>query len=479
MKLINYSPTETVLSAVEKYVTFISPTYGPAGKSILLSNRAVDDGKIASQEFELENEHENHIISFIKETTAKTDERVGDGTTTSAILMSEIVRALLIPENEFAPTLNTHAEVVKLKKAAEEAVAQIKKASKDVKTQAELYAIAYNSFNNKEIAKLISETLFKIGKDGSLTVHDSHGMTTECEVSQGLEIEKGYVSPYLITQEDKAVLEEPKILVVAKKIDSFKELVPAIKALMDKNKRDFVVIAEGFGEETIASTVINKMKGVFNPILIEAPGFGDRKRDILEDIAVVVGAKLVDPKRGDNIEAVTYESFGSSKQVIASKDNTVVIGGEGKKATINERIAFIRSTTGDTKYDKERADERIAKLSGGVAVIRVGAATENEQKTVKAKVEDAVNATKAAYKGGIVKGAGITFKEIKTSSEVLNKALKAPRAVLEANGKEFLEKDVSDPTQVLIAALETAVSIATGLVEIGGIVSEKRKKEDK
>lgn len=480
MKIVDFGASGTIVSAVKKYRDFISPTYGPAGKKILIPGRAIDDGKIASQEFELENEHENQVIAYIKETTAKTDERVGDGTTTAAIIMSEIVTSVLEPENEFVNVPHPHTEVLSLKKGVQEAVSQIKKLSKKIKTKEELCAVAYNSYNNEEAAKLISDTLFTIGDTGSISVHDSHAMITDCEIGQGLEIDKGFISPYLINKEDRVSLEDPAIVLIGQKVNSFNDLLPTIKLILEGGNKEFVIIAESFGDEAIAGVIINRMKGIFTPLLVEAPGYGDRKLELLEDIAAVTGAKVLDPKKGDSFEKVSKDIFGSAKSVISKKDSTVLIGGKGTKKSIEERISFIEKTTSkESKYDLEKAKERIAALSGGVAVIRVGAPTENEQKAIKAKIEDAVNATKAAFKHGVVPGAGVTLQSLNTSSKTLNKALEVPRKVLEENGKQFLDEKVHDPTQVLIASLETAVSIASELIEVSAIVSEKRKKEER
>jgi chaperonin GroEL len=478
MKIIDFDPRESILSALDKYYSYIAPTYGPAGKKILLSTGAIDDGKLASQEFELPDEHENHIVSFIKETTSKTDDRVGDGTTTAAILMSSIVRLLLTPKDEFSKPINTHAEVISLRKGLVEAIAQIKKSSKKVKTKEDLYRIAHNSYNNEEIARVISDTVFKIGEQGSLSVHDSKSMNTECEITSGLEIEKGFISPYLINSDDRVSLDNPLILLFAQKVDSFSDLVPAIKLVLESGRKEFVVIAEGFGEDAIGGIIMNKLKGTFSPLLIEAPGYGAKKSVLLKDIAAVVGAIVIDPKKGDSLAEVTSSSFGLAKQVIARKDTTIFVGGTGSKKGIADRITYIESVEkGDSKFEQMEAEKRIANLTGGVAIIRVGAATENEQRSIKAKVEDAVSATKMAFKHGIVLGGGKTFEAITTSSKTLNEALKAPRRVLEENGKEFLDDTVYDPTEVLVAALETAVSISCELLEISGIVSEKRKKE--
>lgn len=485
MKIVNSSPAGTILSAIDKYVEFISPTYGPAGKKILIHDgptiKAVDDGKMASQDFELEDEHENAIIKYIKETTARTDDRVGDGTTTSAIIMSEIVTSVLesppisIHDIVSHPPKDVRTEVVALKKGLIEAVSQIKKTSKKVKTKEELFEVTYNSYNNKEIATLVSDTLYKIGKDGSLAIEDSKGMNTECEIVDGLEIAKGYASPYLINRDQEVYIQEPAIVVAKKKLESLEEFKNIVQMLMKDGHKSFAIVAEGFGEQVITATVLNKINGMINPLLVEAPGFGDNKAQTMDDIATITGAKPFDPKTGLKIEQMV---FGTAKSVISRKDSTLFVDGGGKKAEIKDRVELLKSQLeGKTNFEKAFLEKRIGQLSGGIAVIRVGAPTENEQRTIKAKTEDAVNATKVALREGIVKGAGRTFESIKTSSEILNKALKAPRYYLERNGVQHLSENVYDPALVLIASLETAVSIACGLIEIGGIITNKREEK--
>lgn len=482
MKIIAPQPVYKILSAVNQYVDFLGATYGPAGKSILIALddfnvKAIDDGKVVSQDFELPDETENGVIKYIKEATAKTDQRVGDGTTTSALIMGAIVREVF---GAFDPNFgirNFRGVSDGIQKGAKEAVEQIKKASKKVETKKELYEVALNSCNNEEIATLISETLFKIGKNGVMALEDSQGRTTECETVNGLELEKGFASPYFINRENEVSLQNPVILLVNKKIEYFKEIVPIIQELVKTNKRELMIVADGFSEEVIANMVMGKLKGMFNPLLVEIPGYGD-KLETLKDIAVVIGGSIVDPKSGDELEKVTLDKLGESGSVISKKDKTIILDGKGKSKEIKKRIELLnKQLEKSSRFDKDKLEKRIAVLSGGVAVIRVGANTENEQRTLKAKVEDAINATKVAFKDGIVLGGGKTFQKLKTSSETLNKALQAPRKQLEDNGKEYLDDKVYDPTGVLIASLESGVSIACGLLNIGGIITTKIEKK--
>jgi chaperonin GroEL len=477
MKLTTSQPESIILSAVQKYVEFIAPTYGPAGKKILIvqnefNHEAVDDGKRSSQAFEIENELENAVIQYIKETTQKGK----DGTTTAGLIMGNIVLEAFKDLNNELVTPDYHGLAQGLKMGLTEAVKAISKASVKIKTKEELYAIAHNSYNDDKIAKLIADTIFTIGKDGVLAIEDSKGTETTVEVVNGLEIPKGYHSPYLINQEDKVVLERPAILLVNKKINLFSEVVHIIKFLMENQRPDITIIAEGFGDDVINKCIGYKMMGGLRPLLIETPGFGDRL-DNLTDIAVIVGGKVVDDKIL-KLQDVKAEHLGTCDTIKATKDKTTILGGNGKvkEYVIGLKGQLDKSTN---NFEKDTLTKRIAVLSGGVAVIKVGAYTENEQKGIKAKVENAVNSTQIAFKGGVVPGAGKALLDIKTSSELLNEALKAPRKQLELNGAKYLDENTVDPADVVITALESAISIASGLLTIGGISVPKREKKDK
>ncbi len=477
MKLTNSNPQKIILSAVKKYSEFIAPTYGPAGKKILIvqnefNHEAVDDGKRSSQAFELEDELENAIVQYIKETTQKGK----DGTTTAGLMMANIIIEAFKDLDDELKDNDMHGIAQGLKKGLLEAVKALSKASTKIKTKEELYAIAHNSYNDTHIAKLISDTIFEIGKDGILAIEDSKGIETTVEVVNGLEIPKGYNSPYLINHEDKVVLDNPAIIIVNKKINLFNELVPVVKKLAEAGKHDIVVIAEGFGDDVINKCIAYKYAGGLRPLLIETPGYGD-KQENLADIAVIVGATVVDDKL-IKLDEMKPEYIGTCETIKATKDKTTILGGSGKtKDYITQLKAQLDKET--NKFNQEKLATRIAVLSGGVAVIKVGAYTENEQKAIKAKVENAVNSTQIAFKGGVVPGAGKALLDIKTSSVLLNQALKAPRKQLETNGAKYLDENTVDPTDVLITALEQAVSIASGLLTMGGISVPKRKEEDK
>lgn len=480
MKIVSPNASELVREVVRDFVNFVGTTYGPVGKKVLIQNnfsvKAVDDGKLVAEEYELKDESKNAIASYIKEALSKTDARVGDGTTTAAILTGAIVEGILTGN---ALTERSPEDIALLQSAALEAVKQIEKLSKPVKTKEELYKVAFNSYNNEEVAKLVADTVFEVGKDGVVSVEDSPTVKTECEIVQGTEIKKGYASPYFINDGDKVTLKNPRILLANKRLESLKELVPLLQKVVASGNKSLVLIAEGFSDEVIGSLVMSKIQGILQPLIIENPMFGEHRIDFLEDVASVCGAIILDDKTGITLATITLDDLGEAQSLVAKKDSTVLTGGKGKKSVLNAQISKLRKRLelSTNAFEKDTLSKRIAVLAGGVAVLKIGADTENEQKTKKLKVDDAVSAAKVAFKNGVVEGGGRTYEKLKTSSPVLNEALKAPRKKLEENGKEFLDDKVVDPTDVLIAALESAVSIATGLVTLGGVIATKREKK--
>lgn len=491
MKIVQTKPYKTVLSAVTKYNEFISPTYGPAGKRLLIATnpyqvKAADDGHEGSKEFELENEFENAVIEYVKETTEHINSHVGDGRATAVILMSAIVKEVLevVTSPLFDPKkpINFHKQAVEVKEATKEAIQKIRDKAKTIKTEAELYKVALNSYNNSEIAKLVSETIYKIGVNGQITIEDSQSVNTTVEKVSGIELEKGIASPYLKTDENGATMLNPKIAVFGKRIESFSEIAEVVK---DNVNNPLMFIAESFSDEVLDGLAILKQKGMLvptgtgqqglirvNSIAVEAPGFGENRQDNLKDIALITGAQIINGK--EELDAL----YGSADKVVCLKNKTTILGGKGDKKSITEQITALQESI-ETKsnFEKDQTNKRIAVLGGGIAIIKVGAVTEKEQSTKKGKVSDAVNATKIAFKDGVVKGGGKTYSEIKTKSTILNNALKAPLKQLEENGVEFLDDNVTDPAGVLIASLETASSIACELIEFGGIITNKRKEE--
>lgn len=475
-KLLTSAPITTIVQAVREYRDIIAPTYGPAGKGVLIANgnkvTLVDDGQMASQAIEVKSELHNAVISYIKEAAAKTNSRVGDGTTTSIILMADIVLKLL-EEKEYTLSTKTsnRAEVVKLQKGLTEAVAAIKKAAKKIKTKEELYAIAYNSYNNEAIATLIADLVFMTGEHGVVTVEESQSVTTESSIVEGLEIDRGYASPYLApTPEIK--LKSPNIILALTPFNRFIELAEVLKEPVEAGRKEFVVVAESFADEVIAGVVVNNARGTFNVMLVQAPSYGDHRTALMKDLSMLTGATILDPKLSKEF------TVGTVERVLVTKSSTTFIVGKGTGKLKEYAQSLLIGIDEANAFEKERLEQRAAALLGGIGVIRVGANTEAEMLTMKAKVDDAVHATQAALRSGVVAGAGVTYAGIKTTSEVLNNALKAPQKQLEENGKEFLDKDAKDPAEVLIAALESAVSIATGLLTTGAIVAEKREEKE-
>lgn len=481
MKITNSNPQKTILSAVKKYVDFIKPTYGPAGKKILIvksefDHEAVDDGKRASLAFEIENELENAVIQHIQETTQKGK----DGTTTAGLTMGAIVaEAFKDLDGELKDT-DYHGMVLSLKKGLAEAITKIEKASKQIKSKEELYAVAYNSYKNPEVAKLIANTIFEIGKDGVMAIEDSQTTLTTSEIVNGLELNKGFTSPYFINSEDResVVIKEPKFLLVNKKINTLAEVLHLIVGTNQTGQKYFetpnlVIIADGFGDDVLNRCIALKVTGQITPLLLEIP-HSHNKLEKLKDIAVVVGGRVIDSNTTP-LEKATKEFLGSADSIVSNKSKTKIIGGKGKKGDIKAYIDSLKALEPTDKFEKESQTKRVAELSGGIAVIKIGAYTDNELKGMKTKVENAINSAQLAFKGGVVPGAGKALSEIKTSSTLLNEALQAPRKQLEENGKQYLDENTVDPTEVLTTALTTAVSIASGLITLGGISVPKRK----
>ena len=437
-------------------------TIGPRGRNVALDKsfggpRITNDGVSIAKEIELKDKFKNMGAQIIKEVASKTNELAGDGTTTAMVLTHALV------EEGFKRTsMGANAVVVRkgIEKAAQDAVDELKKMAKSVKTQEDIVAVASISAESEELGKTIAETIDKVGKDGVVTVEESQTLGISSEVVEGLEFDKGYVSPYMVTNAEKmeAEAKDAKVLVTDKKISNIQEILPLLEKLAQSGRKELVIIADDVEGEALATFVVNKLRGTFSVLAIKAPGYGDRKKELLGDIATVLGAQVVTDELGMKLEDVGLEVLGEAEKIVATKDKTTIIGGKGKKSSIQERIAQLKAQleNTDSKFDKEKLEERIAKLSGGVAVIRVGAATETEMKYLKDKIEDAVNATKAAIEEGIVPGGGTALvkvaeklsqnKEAQEKDEfgvgyrILITALRAPFKQIVANaGREDAE----------------------------------------
>jgi len=400
-------------------------TLGPRGRNVALDKgyggpTITNDGVSIAKEITLKDKFENMGASVVKEVATKTNDKAGDGTTTAVVLMQAI-----ISEGLKRIAMGANATVVRrgIEAAAKDAVAELKLMARPVKGADDIRQVATISAESAELGVTIAETIEKVGKDGVVTVEESQSLGIESEVVEGLEFDKGYVSAYMITNADRmeAVAKDAAILITDKKISAISDILPLLEKLAQTGKKELVIIADDVDGEALTTFVVNKLRGVFSVLAIKAPGYGDRKKEQLQDIAATVGAQVVSDELGIKLEAADLSMLGKANRVVATKDSTVIVGGKGAKKDITDRIAQIKAQLAETtsKFDKEKLEERIAKLSGGVAVIRVGAATETEMKYLKDKIEDAVNATKAAIEEGIVIGGGSALAKV--GSKLLKK----------------------------------------------------------
>ncbi|TSC86407.1 MAG: chaperonin GroEL [Parcubacteria group bacterium Gr01-1014_8] len=393
-------------------------TLGPRGRNVALdrswgSPTITNDGVSIAKEITLADKFENMGAAIVKEVATKTNDKAGDGTTTAVVLMQAIVH-----EGLKRTALGANAMMVRrgIERAAKDAVEELKKMAKPIKGKNDIRQVASISAESEELGIKIADVVEKVGKDGVVTVEESQSIGIETDYVEGLEFDKGYVSAYMITNAERMEAEarDVPILITDKKISTIKEILPLLEKLAQSGKKDLVVIADDVDGEALATFVVNKLRGAFNILAVKAPGYGDRKKDMLQDIAITVGAQVISEDLGIKLETADLSMLGRANRVVATKDSTVIVGGKGKKSEIEARVASLRkqSENIDSKFDKEKIEERIAKLTGGVAVIRVGAATETEMKYLKDKIEDAVNATKAAIAEGIVPGGGSALAKV-------------------------------------------------------------------
>jgi len=404
--LFNEDARKALKRGVDVVADAVKITIGPRGRNVVLdkgygSPTITNDGVSIAKEISLKDKFENMGAEIVKEVATKTNDIAGDGTTTSVILTQAI-----ISEGMKHTTLGVNAMAVRhgIELASAEAVKILASIAKPIKNKEEIRQIATISAESEEIGKIIAETIEIIGKDGVVTVEESQSTEISKEISQGLEFDKGYLSAYMVTNGERMEAEytDPAILITDKKISTVKEILPLLEKIAQSGKKELVIIADDVDGEALATFVVNKLRGGFNVLAVKAPGYGDRKKEMLADIAVTVGAKVISEEVGLKLETADIDVLGKARKVISTKDNTVIVGGKGKKSEIDARVSALRKQREDatSKFDIEKLDERIAKLSGGVAVIRVGAATETEMKYLKLKIEDAVNATKAAIEEG-------------------------------------------------------------------------------
>ncbi|HEX15829.1 MAG TPA: chaperonin GroEL [Deltaproteobacteria bacterium] len=515
---------EKILKGVDTLANAVKVTLGPRGRNVILekswgSPTVTKDGVTVAKEIELEDKFENMGAQMVKEVASKTSDTAGDGTTTATVLAQAIYR-------EGVKVVAAGANPMDVKrgidKAVETVVEELKKMSKPTKEQKEIAQVATISANNDpSIGDIIAEAMAKVGKEGVITVEEAKGMETTLEVVEGMQFDRGYLSPYFVTDPEKMVceLEDCYVLCHEKKISSMKDLLPVLEQVARAGK-PILIIAEDVEGEALATLVVNKIRGTLKCAAVKAPGFGERRKAMLEDIAILTGGRFISEDLGVKLENVTLDDLGMAKKVIIDKDTTTIVEGAGSKEAIEGRVKQIRTQIEETTsdYDREKLQERLAKLVGGVAVIRVGAATETEMKEKKARVEDALNATRAAVEEGIVPGGGVALlraakalDNLKLEGDqaigvdIVRKALEEPlRQIAENAGKEgavvvekvkdskepnfgfdaakeeftdMMKAGVIDPTKVVRLALQNAASVASLLITTEALVAEKPKKE--
>ncbi len=406
----------------------VKVTIGPRGMNVAYEKSyggpvITNDGVSIAKEITLRDKFENMGAEIIKEVASKTNDVAGDGTTTSVVLAQAIITDGL---KRTAMGANGLAVRHGIEKATEDVLAALRSLSKPVKGKEDIRQVATISAESEEIGRIIADTIDKVGKDGVVTVEESQVFGVESEVTQGIEFDKGYVSPYLITNTERmeAQYADVPIFMTDRKISAIKDILPLLEKLAATGKKELVIIADDVDGEALSTFIVNKLRGGFSVLAVKAPGYGDRKKEMMEDIAVTIGATVITEDFGLKLESVELSHLGKARRVIATKDSTTIVGGKGKKADVEDRVSQLKAQLENTtsKYDKEKIVERIAKLAGGVAVIRVGAATETEMKYLKLKIEDAVNATKAAIEEGIVPGGGVAL--VKAAGKVANKVKK-------------------------------------------------------
>src|SRR5213593_150683 len=405
---------QAILRGVNKLAEAVKVTLGPRGRNVVLEKKfgsptSTKDGVTVAKEIELEDPKENMGAQLVREVASKTSEVAGDGTTTATVLAQAIYR-----EGVKAVTAGANPMDLKkgIEKAVEKAIEEIKKLSRNVSGKAIAQVGTISSNNDETIGEIIAQAMEKVGKDGVITVEEAKGLETSLEIVEGMQFDRGYLSPYFVTDAERmeCVLENPYILIHEKKISNMRDLLPLLEQVA-KSGRPLLLIAEDVEGEALATLVVNKLRGTLQVCAVKAPGFGDRRKAMLEDIAVLTGGRLISEDLGIKLENIKLEDLGKAKRVTVDKENTTIVEGEGKKADILGRITQIKKEIEETTsdYDREKLEERLAKLAGGVAVVNVGAATEAEMKEKKARVEDALHATRAAVEEGIVPGGGVAF----------------------------------------------------------------------
>ena len=521
--LFNEEARRRILSGVQQLAAAVKVTLGPRGRNVVLEKKfgsptITKDGVTVAKEIDLQDAYENLGAQLVKEVAEKTSDSVGDGTTTATVLAEAIYREGLKNVTAGANPMGLKRGI---EKAVEEVTEQLKKFSKQVKDKKEIAQVATISANyDTTVGELIADALEKVGKDGVITVEEAKSMQTTLDLVEGMQFDQGYLSPYFVTDAERmeCVLDEPYILIYEKKVSSMKDLLPLLEKVA-KAGRPIVLVAEEVDGEALATLVVNKLRGTLQCSSVKAPGYGDRRKAMLEDIAVLTGGRAITEDLGIKLENIQLEDLGRAKRVKIDKENTTIIEGAGKTSAINGRIAQIKKQIedSDSDYDKEKLQERLAKLSGGVAQINVGAATETEMKEKKARVEDALHATKAAREEGIVPGGGVALircipaiEKLKLGgdeqigADIVRRALEEPARQIAGNaGQEgsvvvqrikeektnvgfdaekmeytdMVEAGIIDPTKVVRTALQNAASISSLLITTEALVTDLPEKD--
>lgn len=521
----NEEARKKIKAGVDKLADAVTITLGPKGRNVVLGGSyggptITNDGVTIAKEIELEDSVENMGAEIVKQVAEKANEVAGDGTTTATLLAQTLIR-----EGLKNVTAGTNPLAIKrgLEKSADVVISELKRMSKKIDTEEKYAQVATISAENEELGKLIASTIAEIGVDGPVSIEESQKLGIEKEIVKGLQYDEGYVSPYMVTDPERmeAVLDNPYILITDKKISAIKEILPILEKVIESGKKDILVIAEEFEGEALATVIVNKLRGTFNLIATKTPGFGDRKKDMLEDIAIVTGGKVISSDLGLKLEDIDLDMLGQARRVVVTKDNTIITEGKGDKENIEARIKRIKAQIVNTKsdFDKEKMQERLGKLSSGVAIIKVGAATEVEQKARKHKVEDALASTRAAIEEGIVPGGGTALLrcqkvldelelegEEQVGVEIMRRTLEEPiRKIAENAGKDgaviasevkklsfeegydalndkfvnMYESGIVDPTKVVRSCVQNSLSAASMLLTTECVVAEiKEEKPD-
>ncbi|PTM53226.1 chaperonin GroEL [Desmospora activa] len=457
----------SMLNGVDALANAVKVTLGPKGRNVVLEKKfgsplITNDGVTIAKDIELEDKFENMGAQLVKEVATKTNDVAGDGTTTATVLAQAMIREGL---KNVAAGANPMVIRRGIEKAVNAAVEEIKTIAKPVESRESIAQVASISANETEVGELIAEAMEKVGNDGVITVEESKGFITELEVVEGMQFDRGYISPYMVTDNDKmeAVLDDPYVLITDKKITNVQEILPLLEKVVQQGK-PLLIIAEDLEGEALATLVVNKLRGTFNAVAVKAPGFGDRRKAMLEDIAILTGGQVITEDLGLDLKTADFSALGRARQIRVTKEDTIVVDGAGDRAGIDSRVKQIRQQLEDTtsEFDKEKLQERLAKLAGGVAVIKVGAATETELKERKLRIEDALNSTRAGVEEGMVSGGGTALVNVLHAVEKVD-----------ASGDELTG------VKIVLRALEEPLrQIAFNAGLEGSVIVERAKKED-